>query len=188
MQANLYYDKDIMVNKPPSFSYMMRRLLIFRRVPVLGPELLTPLLPLYMLGTLFLTANAPALSVLLLAVLLVITSLIVRQRIRHYPEGFGASVRTGYLPFLIQSFFLLAALWHWQVEDVYYYCADRAPILDFFPPFVHARDVDYYVASEPLVYRLWYSFWATILLLPLMLCWLCRPLNGTNAGSTAERQ
>lgn len=75
--------------------------------------------------------------------------------------------RRRYLLLLPASFLFGAVLWHLAVEDVLYYCSDRAPILDFFPPFVHPTAGDYFIAFPALVDFVWYAFTFGILLLPL---------------------
>lgn len=80
------------------------------------------------------------------------------------------SVSLSYVGFLIPSFLFVSMLWHLLVEDVLYYCADRAPLLDFFPPFTHGRE-DHYVASPMVVKLLWYLFVAGLLLLPAGVIW-----------------
>lgn len=69
------------------------------------------------------------------------------------------------------SFCAFATLWHWLIEDVLYYCSDNAPVLDFFPPFVHEpleMTGDYYIISPIIVYAVWSVFLIGVLLLPTL--------------------
>jgi len=78
------------------------------------------------------------------------------------------------LVLLLSSFLAIALLWHILIEDVLYYCSDNAPVLDFFPPFVHellAVTGDRFIAPSIVVYIVWGVFLIGMFLVPAVSVW-----------------
>lgn len=136
-----------------------------------SPIALLVFFPLYSLSAFLLVGYYPVLGVVTLATLFGISILFLPKWIHQQQLESNTAKLYCYLLLLFQSFFFMAAIWHWRVEDVYYYCADHAPFFNFFPPFIHSSELDYYIASEQFVYSLWLGFCAMILLLPFLAMW-----------------
>lgn len=69
-------------------------------------------------------------------------------------------------------------LWSFVISDNLYYCSDKIPFLDFFPPFVHGSLVgdrhiiltgDYFLVNEKLVYTFWFFLVSLMFLIPYYL-------------------
>ena len=75
-----------------------------------------------------------------------------------------------YLLLLIPSYIVGALIWSFLIDGTLYYCSDKMPFFDFFPPFVHGVDRgDYYIADEKAVWIAWFGFIVTILFVPYAL-------------------
>lgn len=67
-------------------------------------------------------------------------------------------------------------LWDLIISDSLYYCSDKIPFFDFFPPFVHERvgnivitSGDYFLVNEKLVYAFWFFLLSLMFLIPYYL-------------------
>ena len=60
-----------------------------------------------------------------------------------------------YSIFLVLSAIVVLTIWYFLVDGILYYCSDKAPLIDFIPPFVHAGYGDYFVAPQLVVYLVW---------------------------------
>lgn len=76
-----------------------------------------------------------------------------------------------YLTFFLLTSLVLLAVWYFFIDGTLYYCSDKAPLLDFIPPFVHVGGPygDYFIVSPVVVYLSWAVFIATMLLIPTFL-------------------
>ena len=70
----------------------------------------------------------------------------------------------------IMALFGAACIWEQRVTGVLYRCADKVPILDFIPPFVHSggHTGNAYIVSQAQVYRTWYEYLGVSLLVPAL--------------------
>src|SRR5262249_20370489 len=63
---------------------------------------------------------------------------------------------------LVVSFLFFSLSWFIFVDGKLYYCSDKVPFLDFFPPFVHIGQFgptgDYFIISPVEVWLVWYLF------------------------------
>lgn len=75
-----------------------------------------------------------------------------------------------YIPLFIPVFLAISLLWYFFIDGVFYYCSDKVPFIDLFPPFVHGKNFgDYFIASPVVVYTLWIFLLSLMFLLPLFL-------------------
>ena len=76
-----------------------------------------------------------------------------------------------YLPFyfilLIPSALVVLSIWYFFVDGTLYYCSDKAPLIDFIPPFVHSIYGDRFIASPVVIYVLWITLILTGFIAPL---------------------
>jgi hypothetical protein len=94
---------------------------------------------------------------------------------QRHPLGRAALYAVTYLGLLLPSFVTFALAWHWLVEDVLYHHWDRAPIGDFFPPFIDPLvPGDRFIVSAGIVYLVWYLFQAAVFLAPALAIWLAQ--------------
>lgn len=72
-----------------------------------------------------------------------------------------------YLTFFILTLVLVLGIWYFFVDGVFYYCSDKLPFFDLFPPFVHGENgPDHFIASPIIVYAFWVSAMSLIFILP----------------------
>lgn len=75
-----------------------------------------------------------------------------------------------YLILIPFSFLIFGGLWSLVISKQLYYCSDRIPLFDFFPPFVHGFQYgDYYIKDAGVVYIIWLIFVVLIFLTPAIL-------------------
>src|SRR5438046_1065168 len=70
-------------------------------------------------------------------------------------------------------FLISALIWHSQISGNYFVCVDRGLILDFLPPFVHARTSgDFFIQPQRTIYVLWAVYMIVTLAIPAFCSWL----------------
>ena len=83
-----------------------------------------------------------------------------------------------YILFFIPTSIIIILLWSFVISDNLYYCSDKIPLLDFFPPFVHGPLIgdrhiistgDYFLVNEKLVWAFWLFLVSLIFLVPYYL-------------------
>ncbi len=74
-----------------------------------------------------------------------------------------------YFVYLIPSSIIVLCIWYFLVDGSLYYCSDKAPFIDFIPPFIHKGYGDYFIAPQLLVYSIWISLIMIGLGIPLFL-------------------
>ena len=74
-----------------------------------------------------------------------------------------------YFLLLIPSAFFAMLMWTTLIDGKFYYCSDKVPFLDFFPPFVHGIQVgDFYIVPENWVWVTWVFFIFGIFGIPIL--------------------
>ena len=74
-----------------------------------------------------------------------------------------------YSSFFAMIFVLVAIVWYFFVDGVFFYCSDKVPIIDLFPPFVHGALYGDYFNGYPFFT---YAIWTLALLIIFITPWI----------------
>jgi hypothetical protein len=70
------------------------------------------------------------------------------------------------------SLLISSSLWHWQMQNAYF-VSHRAPMADFFPPFIHpGQSGNFYIRPARVIYAIWFVYLAATVLAPAAGAWL----------------
>lgn len=73
---------------------------------------------------------------------------------------------------LVFSLLISSSLWHWQMQNAYF-VTHRAPMADFFPPFIHpGQSGNFYIRPARVIYAIWLVYLSFTLLAPAAGTWL----------------
>jgi len=78
-----------------------------------------------------------------------------------------------YFLFLFLTALIITLIWSLFIDGNLYYCSDKIPFLDFFPPFVHTSPYgptgDFFITSPVIVWVVWVLFIGLIFSIPYFL-------------------